>query len=126
MPLQVSQWTFAMCAIATVIVSCDRSDSASPPPAAGPMATSDSSRSLYQRLVEEKAHRQSWPAQAVKIPLNNPDFTISLMSSHHKPVKIDAWNQNQNDFHVAMMRIDDGDALYAITEVEYEELRIQD
>jgi hypothetical protein len=79
--------------------------------------------SLDERLLETLDDRRQWRSNAVKIWLTNPTVATDLSSSKHKSVRVHAWPHNQNDFNTAMMRLNGGDILYAITDNEFEELR---
>jgi hypothetical protein len=79
-------------------------------------------RRLYSSLRPLGSRRQ-WPSNAVRIWLENPTVAIDITSSDHKPVRVHAWGHNENDYNTAMMRLDEGDVLYAISNAEFEELR---
>lgn len=59
----------------------------------------------------------------MKIWLKNPTVATELASAADRVVRVHAWPASQNDFATAMMRLDEGDVLYALTEGEFEELR---
>ena len=85
-------------------------------------ADSNRQAPLEERLLEELAARRTWKTGHVKIWLQNPTVSVVLTTRDGQQVEVHAWPENQNDYNVAMMRIDRGDVLYAMTAQEYQEL----
>lgn len=100
----------------------DQKEHAGPAPSASADAGSNDLRSLEERLLENLAARRTWKTNGVKIWLANPTVSVVLTTKDRKRVEVHAWPENQNDFNIAMMRIDRGDVLYAITAQEYQQL----
>jgi hypothetical protein len=63
--------------------------------------------------------RRTWDLRGVKIRLADPDVVVTRRRADGRPELVHAWPKNQNDFHVAMARIDSGVVLYAISDEEY-------
>ena len=85
--------------------------------------TSNGLAALDTRLWTDLATRRQWPVGGVKIWLKNPTVATEIRSVDGKNVRVHAWAENENDFNVAMMRLDEGPTLYAITRAEFEEVR---
>lgn len=109
-------------AIAALLVAtgggCDRRGAQTPQPA--PPATAPGS--LDNRLLRDLDSRRQWPTNAVKVWLKNPTIALDIKPADGKPLRLHAWARNENDYHTAMMRLDGGDVLYALTDAEFEEL----
>ena len=78
---------------------------------------------LAQRLLKYQEDRKTWPSNGVKILLKNPMVSVLLSLPNQKPVEVHAWSNNSNDFSTAMMRLDEGDLLYQITDEEFRLLK---
>lgn len=81
------------------------------------------SPSLAERLLSSLDERETWPSNGVKIWLKNPTVSVTLSLPDDDPVEVHAWAHNENDFNIAMMRLDRGDTLYAITDDEFQALK---
>jgi hypothetical protein len=101
-----------------IIVGCDQDSQTQPAPSSQPANVP-----LAERLLDDVGRRRHWASNAVKIWLSNPTVRITLAPAGRKPVQVHAWGSNENDFRTAMMRMDQGDVLYAITDAEFDELR---
>lgn len=77
------------------------------------------SPSLAQRLLIGLDDRETWPSDGVKVWLKNPTVSATLSLPGGDPVEVHAWAGNENDFNAAMMRLNQGDTLYAITDDEF-------
>jgi hypothetical protein len=78
---------------------------------------------LEETLLTGLERRRRWPSKgAVKIWITNPTVAVVL---HHDggDLVIHAWGSNEKHFNVAMMWVDEGPTLYAITEEEWQALR---
>ena len=102
--------------------ACDSRD-ARQSPRQPPTRAATRPASLDDRLLGTLDGRRQWPSNAVKIWLKNPTVSLEMRSSDNRPVRVQAWAHNQNDYNTAMMRLNEGDVLYAITNAEFEELR---
>jgi hypothetical protein len=114
---------FAVLALLVAGGGCDARN-AQRPREAGQPATIPAS--LDERLLATLNSRRQWPSNAVKIWLKNPAVEIDLTSSGRNSVRVHAWPRNANDFNTAMMRLVEGNVLYAITDTEFEELRTRE
>lgn len=99
---------------------CDGRDAQTPQPEGQP-ATAPAS--LADRLLGTLSSRRQWPSDAVKIWLKNPTVALDVKVTDGKRIRLHAWGDNENDYNTAMMRLNEGDVLYAITKAEFEELR---
>jgi hypothetical protein len=99
---------------------CDRRDAQPPPPARQP-ATAPAS--LDDRLLGTLDRRRQWSSNGVKIWLKHPTVALDVKATDGKPVRLHVWGDNENDYNTAMMRLNEGAVLYAITKAELEELR---
>ena len=104
--------------LVAVVGGCKDRDARQPPP---PPATAPAS--LDERLLGTLNSRRQWPSNAVKVWLKNPTVALVLKPPDGRPVRLHAWAHNENDYNTAMMRLDEGGVLYAITNPEFEELR---
>lgn len=66
--------------------------------------------------------RQQWRVGTVKVWLARPSITARV-NSGGRSVVVHAWAANENDFNVPMMRLDEGDTLYAATDQELQTLK---
>src|SRR4051812_19179747 len=98
----------------------DNRDTSKPQQSAQP-ATAPAS--LDGRLLGSLDSRRQWPSNAVKIWLKNPTVALDVQATDGEPIRLHAWGDNENDYNTAMMRLNEGDVLYAITKAEFEELR---
>ena len=71
-------------------------------------------------LIENLNQRRSWDVRHVKIPLARPD----VIAKQANGMLLEAWAENQNDFHVPMLRLDQADRLYEMSADEF--LRVLD
>jgi hypothetical protein len=99
---------------------CDGRDAQTPQPAGQP-ATAPAS--LDDRLLGTLGSRRQWPSNAVKVWLKKPTVALDVKATDGRPIRLHAWGDNANDYNTAMMRLNEGAVLYAITEAEFEELR---
>jgi len=111
-----------MLTLLVAVGACDRPEEArlSQPPAE-PTTTAES-QPLEEWLLGTLGSRRQWSSNAVKISLNNPNLATTITSPNRKLVRVHAWDHNENDYNTAMVRLDEGDVLYAITNAEFEEL----
>lgn len=80
---------------------------------------------LDERLLTGLEARRQWKTTGVKVQLARPTITVSLKDSQGTSVIVHPWPSRENDFNIAMMRLDSGPILYAITNDEWEELRLR-
>jgi hypothetical protein len=78
---------------------------------------------LDDRLLGNLDRRRQWPSNAVKISLKSPTVALDVKTTDGKLVLLHAWGDHENDYNTALMRLNEGDVLYAITKAEFEELR---
>lgn len=78
---------------------------------------SDSSQVVL--LLNTLDNREEWPSSGVKIWLKNPTVSVSLSRNDGPNTLIHAWSSDENDYGVAMIRVNEGDMLYAITDDEF-------
>jgi hypothetical protein len=111
-----------MLTLIVVAGACDRREDARPPPSPAQVTTTAASRALDERLLGNLATRRQWSSNALKVWLKNPTVATTIISADRKSVRIRAWGHNENDYNTAIMRLDAGDVLYAITKDEFDEL----
>jgi len=118
-------WFMRVVALAAAVLgtACDRRSEELPSAVGSSHAGANAARSLEGRLFDGLSERRCWATSAVKIHLKRPTVSKVLSTKDGRSVVVDAWPSNENDFSVAMMRLDDGDTLYAITDQEWNELR---
>lgn len=114
--------SLAILAILIAVGGCDDRGATNPQPAAQFAAAT---ASLDERLLQTLDSRRQWPSNAVKIWLKNPTVALEVKATDGKTIRLHAWGCNENDYNIAMMRLNDGDVLYAITNAEFEEFRIR-
>jgi len=107
------------------LVGCGNESTSNSPTSHGPNIDVQSSPSLAQRMLINLGDRATWPSNSVKIWLENPTVSVALSLPENDPVDVYAWAKNENDFNVAMMQIDRGSTLYAITDDEFLALKVR-
>lgn len=101
------------------IIGCSNESAPTPPVGSKLAPETRTIPTLEQRLFNDIDQRRTWPVSGVKIWLANPTVSARLSMPDNTPVLVHAWGSNENDFNVAMMRLDEGETLYAITEKEF-------
>lgn len=82
-----------------------------------------SPKDLDERLLTKLESRRQWSTSGVKVNLKRPTISVPISKDDGQIVTVHAWGANENDFNVAMMRLDSALVLYAITEAEWKELQ---
>ena len=124
--------SIACASVLLAFLGCDQSRDATTP--AGDAVTQPESGatdpqgdqahvSLEQQLFTGLENRRQWSIHGVKMDIHHPPITTQLADLQGHPKRIDAFYKNDNDFHASMMRIDQQDTLYEITEAEYTALQ---
>ena len=70
-------------------------------------------------LLQDLPNRESWNTEMVKIWLEKPVFVIK----HENGLLLEAWPDNENDFNVPMLRVDKGQHLFKLSDMEYTLIR---
>lgn len=109
--------------IATILASCERQSAPATVDVEKSASRGSERIALDEQLLTGLGERRKWSSSGVKIHLKKPTVETVLTATGGKAVVVHAWGPNENDFNVAMMRLDSGPVLYAITEEEWREIQ---
>ncbi len=99
------------------LAGCGESGGSQPGIGREPLKTKveDSAASIVATL----AGRRTWPSRGVKVSLRSPNVVVTCRPGEGPTIVLHAWDANENDFNVPMLRMDWGDSLYQLTPEEF-------